>query len=174
MRATFPKTDEHGRRARFEWPDGFVATTPTWNHRKRLPHDLEHYAVEAVLRPRYGFWTLAAQKAPFRSLLPERAWPRDRVNWFRTVLSKHRDEMVEAEILPVLITFAADGAPPRQAWPEARRALARIWSRWPGNPPPDLSADQYERMVELDRELRGRWRDLPDGDSLIVEWPPAG
>ena len=100
MRAAFPKATERAM-ARFEWGGRFYAETPIYSRHDRLPHDLAHYAVDAVLRPRYGFWELAARRAPFSNLTPSKPWPKDRVAWFATVLRDHRDEMVEAERVDV-------------------------------------------------------------------------
>lgn len=162
MRAVFPKAA--GRRAaRFEWDGGFFAETPIYSDPARLPHDLAHYAVDAVLRPRYGFWELVAQMAPFESLRPSRPWPKDRVAWYATVLRRHRDEMVEAERFPSLLTVD---------WPEGQLLLMRTWSNWPGNPPPALTAGDHASMLALYAGLSDEWRALPLGGALVVEWPP--
>jgi hypothetical protein len=161
MRAVFPKTERAV--ARLEWDGGFFALTPVYTNPERLPHDLSHYAVDAVLRPRYGFWELAAQRAPFTSLQPCRPWPKDRLAWFAGVLKSHRDEMVEAERFPALLSVA---------WPEAQRLLKSYWSDWPGNPRPPLTGAMHDSMRQLYAGLWDRWRALPLGKALDVEWPP--
>ncbi len=163
MRAAFPKTAERAV-ARFEWDGAFYAETPIYSHCDRLPHDLAHYAVDAVLRPRYGFWELAARQAPFSNLRPSKPWPKNRVAWFATVLRDHRDEMVEAERFPALLS--ADG------WPAAKQLLKLHWSDWPDNPRPELTVRRYEAMVGIYARLGDEWRALPRGQVFVVRWPP--
>ena len=100
-RAAFPKAAGRAM-ARFEWDRGFYAETPIYSHYDRLPHDLAHDAVDAVLGPGTGSG-----------------------NWrpFVTVLREHRDEMVEAERLPALLSAGG--------WPAAQQLLTLHWSDWP-------------------------------------------
>ena len=162
MRAVFPR--EAGRAtARFEWDGGFLASSPIHSHPDLLPHDLAHYAVDAVLRPRYGFWELAAQRAPFTSFQPSQPWPKDRVAWFTRLVRDHRDEMVEAERFPSLLSVG---------WPEAQRLLRQHWSNWPGNPRPELTRRDHEAMLRIYAGLWDEWRALPLGRALEVRWPP--
>ena len=161
MRAAFSKAAPG--KARFEWDGGFFADTPIYSNHALLPHDLAHYAVDAVLRPRYGFWELAAQRAPFTSLQPSRPWPRDRVQWFARLVRDHRDEMVEAERFPSLLSVD---------WPEARRLLNQHWSNWPGNPRPELGPREHQAMLRIHAGLWDEWRALPLGRALEVWWPP--
>lgn len=108
MEARFPKVDDRRRCAQLIWSDGYTATLAQYQHFTPFPHDLMHYAVDAVLRPRYGFWELTAQKAPFSSLTPCRPWPLNRREWFAKVLVHHRNEMVEAEMLTGLLPSESD------------------------------------------------------------------
>lgn len=161
MRADFPKGA--GATARFEWDRGFFAEAPIYSNPDVLPHDLAHYAVDAVLRPRYGFWELAAQRAPFKSLRPSQPWPKDRVAWFARLLRDHRDEMVEAERFPSLLSVD---------WPAAQRLLKQHWSDWPGNPCPELGRRQHQAMLRVYAGMWDEWRALPHGGTLVVRWPP--
>jgi hypothetical protein len=170
VQARFPKVDDRSRRAEFTWPDGTTATSPQYQHFCRLPHDLEHYAVDAVLRPRFGFWELAAAGAPFPSLVPVKAWPTRRTEWFATVVRTHRDEMVEAERLTGLLLGNARGTP--MPWPHAQALLRRTWAERAANPRPALTGDRYGRLLGLHRELLTAWDALPAGEWLTVMWPP--
>jgi hypothetical protein len=162
MRAVFPKVAARAV-ARFEWDGGFFAEAAMYANPERLPHDLAHYAVDAVLRPKYGFWELAAQRAPFKSLRPSRPWPKDRIAWFAKVLDDHRDEMVEAERFPTLLTVD---------WVQAQRLLREYWSNWPHNPRPELTLREHDAMVRIFQGLGDQWRALPAGGALVVSWPP--
>jgi hypothetical protein len=163
MRAAFPKAKERVM-ARFEWDHGFYAETPIYSHHDRLPHDLAHYAVDAVLRPRYGFWELAARRAPFANLMPSKPWPKDRLAWLATVLRDHRDEMVEAERFPALLSAGG--------WPSAQQLLKLHWSDWPDNPRPELTRRRYDAMLGWYAQLSDQWRALPLGQTLCLTWPP--
>lgn len=166
VQARFSKVNERRRTVQLTWSEGFTATMPQYNHVLRFPHDLEHYIVDAVLRPPYGFWELAAAKAPFASLTPCRPWPREKREWFAKVLRQHRDEMVEAERLTGLL--------PGQclSWREAHHVMRAAWTERPGSPRPELTAAGYRRITELHEQIRGAWEELPEGDHLTVIWPP--
>jgi hypothetical protein len=170
VEAWFPKVDDRWRKAEFRWADGMFATLPQYEHPARLPHDLVHYAVEAVLRPRYGFWELASAQAPFATLTPARPWPKDRMAWFASVLRKHRDAMVEAERLPALLEPEVDGSP--LAWATARRLLERTWTDRRDNPRPELSPERFDAMRDLHQRLDEAWHALAMGERLTVSWPP--
>jgi len=167
VEACFPKLDARPRVAELAWPDGTTAVVPQYQHVTRLPHDLAHYAVDAVLRPRWGFWELAARKAPFSNVTPSRPWPRERQEWFARVVRDHRDEMVEAERLTGLLSGQAS------SWEAARRALHSAWTDRPGNPRPDLTRERYRQMLELHEALTRAWATLPLGGRLCVAWPPT-
>jgi len=167
VQARFPKANDRHRTAALAWPDGYTATVPQHQHFTRLPHDLEHYAVDAVLRPRCGFWELAAAMAPFSDFTPGRPWPREREEWFRRAKRDHRDEMVEAERLTGLLP----GTSP--SFDAARRALRRMWTDRPTSPRPELTPVIYEQMVQLHTQLQSAWRALPEGGWLSVRWPPS-
>jgi hypothetical protein len=166
VQARFPKVEDRSRTAQLAWPDGFTATLPQHQYFARLPHDLEHYVVDAVLRPPYGFWELAAAKAPFKNLTPCRRWPRERTQWFARVVRDHRDEMVEAERLTGLLPTNTP------SWEAARRMLASAWTDRPSNPRPDLTPESYERLMDLHEQLVSAWQSLPVGEWLSVTWPP--
>ena len=142
-----------------------------WGHWTRFPHDLEHYSVEAILRPKYGFWELASRQAPFATLEPSRPWPRAKRDWYARVVRRHGEDMLIAEMIGGL---PRDGASIEQQWREARGMLKREWGRSPDNPLPDLTRTDYEKIVDLGRRLRRDWDRLPAGGALSVEWPPGG
>lgn len=174
LRATFPKHGEGDRQARFEWSDGLVATSPIWGSPSRLPHDLEHYAVEAVLRPEYGFWSLAARQAPFDSLtLIAGRWPKGRQEWFDRVRRKHREAMLKAEALGIR-GLEDPGLDVDAAWPHIKAALERPFAF---NPETTLRGITKADVVQLHSsavQLHELWRKVPDGGALVVSWPPSG
>jgi hypothetical protein len=167
VEARYPKVEDRRRRAVLVWPDGFSATVPQYQRVSRLPHDLEHHAVDAILRPRWGFWELVAAKAPFSNVTPSRPWPRERVEWFERIVRHHRDAMVEAERLTGLLPGQTS------SWQAARRALRAMWTDRSDNPRPQLTINVYQRMGKLHGDLPRSWAAWSDGDWLSVTWPPG-
>lgn len=172
MRASFPKHTGGGRVAVFEWSDGLIATTPIHGRATTLPHDLEHYVVEARLRFPYGFWTLAAQQAPFDSLTLVRGrWPKGKQEWFARLRRKHGVEMLKAEATGVKgldsPTFDVEAA-----WPSIRRAMRRSYAF---NPQTELLQVTRADITALHHDalrLHEAWRSVPTGGALVVQWPP--
>ena len=172
LRATFPKHAGVDRRARFEWSDGLVATSPIGGRPVRLPHDLEHYAVEAVLRPEYGFWSLAAQQAPFASLTPVGGrWPKGRREWFDRVRRKHREAMLKAEALGIRgledPSFDVDAM-----WPRVKLALERPYAFNEETTLRGITKADVEELHVSAMSLHAHWQRVPDGGALVVSWPP--
>jgi hypothetical protein len=165
VEARFPRVER--THAAFRWPDGFSATCQQYNIGDKLPHDLTHYAVEAELRPRYGFWELLSQKAPFRTVVPTtktRRWPAGRHEWFAALLRKHRDDMVAAEQLAELLDVAPGDVG------RAQRVIDRLWpttDRRP-NATPALIGRIHQRLADLE----AGWAALDTGAELVVRWPP--
>ena len=173
LRATFPKHDRRPRVARFEWSDGLVATTPIHGRPWRLPHDLDHYLIEARLRPAYGFWALAAQQAPFDSLTLVRGrWPKGKQAWFDRVRRHHAAEMLKAEATGV--SGIADPAfDVDAAWPTIRRTLERAYAFGPATSITHVTKADVVALREDTLRLRRTWADVPDGGALVVAWPPV-
>jgi hypothetical protein len=152
------------------WPGGLVATTMPWTG--GLPHDLGHWMMEALVDLPWGFWSLAARKAPFRSFtLVSGRWPKERDEWLDRVRRKHGLAMLHAE--------GHDGnwlADPRldvhAEWPMIRRRLSVAYC-FEDHALAHLGPADVERLVPLARVVAQQWDDLPDGRCLLVRWPGA-
>ena len=168
MGVTYTKTI--GAPAVHRWPGGLVATTLSWH--SGLPHDLGHWILEAQVDLPYGFWSLAAQRAPFASFtLVEGRWPKGRQEWLDRVRRKHETSMLHAE--------AHGGAwltdpelDVRAQWPTIRRRLARAYA-FEDHPLLHLGPEDVERLRPLALEVDALWRALPQGASIEVAWPGA-
>lgn len=172
LHASFPKTADSRRVATFEWSDGLVAETPIWSRPTKLPHDLEHYVLESYVQPPYGFWSLAAQQAPFKSLtLVSGRWPRDRVAWFERVKRKHRDEMVQAEAVGVGAVARGDLDVHRD-WATIRRGFTRAYALNGESVFARLDQRDVLLLVDRHRAMHQAWAHLPMGGVLTVDWPP--
>lgn len=170
MRADFPKTPVRDRVTTLTWPNGFKATTSQYGRLERVPHDLTHFATDVILRPRYGFWELASQMAPYSSLTPVTGrWPSERVRWFDSVWKRHAGEMAEAEDYGRLWDAAADDAAER--WGEVRWSVGHSYTPNRVSPLASLSDVEIRRVGDYCREVRSAWESVPVGGSLIVRWP---
>ena len=172
--AIFPKTRDRSRVATFTWPDGLVATTPIWNRAERLPHDLDHYIVEAVFRPPYGFWALVERQAPFSSLtLVSGRWPKGRAEWLAKVRRKHGAEMLKAEATGLGPLFRAEtDADVDRIAPALRRQLERAYALTPDNAFAGATREQFHDVRDLHRSLHDAWNSVPMGGALEVAYPP--
>jgi hypothetical protein len=174
--AIFPKTRGAGRVATFSWPDGTAATTSIWGRPERLPHDLDHYIVEAAFRPPYGFWGLLERQAPFSSLtLVKGRWPKGNAEWFERVVRKHGVEMLKAEAtgLGPLFQAVTDDEVER-AIPELRRRLRRSYALSPDNAFEDATREQFDEARALHVALHRAWLGVPMGGALEVAYPRRG
>ena len=172
----FPKIREVRRVATFCWPDGTAATTPIWGGPERLPHDLDHYIVEAVFRPPYGFWDLVERQAPFSSLtLVKGRWPKGKAEWFERVLRKHGVEMLKAEATGLGRLFAAaTDEDVERLTPELRRNLRRAYALSAVNAFGHATCEQFRSARELHARLHRAWSGVPMGGALEVSYPPSG
>jgi hypothetical protein len=171
MRATFPKTDDLERLVHLEWPDGFRATMRVGQRFDRLPHDLEHYVIDAELRRPWAFWPMLAQKAPYKSVTPEGGWPAERVRWFDDVKKRRKADLDESEVLAGPFISIARGELLLDDWKQVRTSLARVYTTRARSPVADLTRDDVERVVEAYTRMERRWQQVKFGDSLAVPWP---
>ena len=175
LTATFPKADRSRGVAELRWSDGTVATTPMYNHRHLLPHDLEHYVVEAHVDLPFGFWALAGKQTPFESFtLVAGRWNRRARERFERNARKHRGSMLQSEAAFFVHDLATREEDLAAEWPALRRRLRRVYAYETDSPIGDLEVPDVRRIIAFDRELHQRWADLPVGGALQVTWPPAG
>ena len=174
LTATFPKPSGRGGVAEFRWSDGTIATTPLHSHASRLPHDLDHYVVDAHVDLPFGFWALAGKQTPFKSFtLVAGRWERGARERFERSVRKHRGAMLQGEAAFFVHELAAREDQLAVAWPVLRRRLRRAFSYEHESPIGDLEVADVRRIVAFDRELHRRWAELPVGGALQVSWPPA-
>jgi hypothetical protein len=173
MHATFPKTRDGRNTAEYAWSDGRVATSPSDGRLGRLPHDLEHYILEAQVDVPYGFWALAGRQAPFKSLALARGrWPKKKVDWFERVKRKHGGAMVQAEAIGGFIGRLARGeADIHRDWPAIRRSLTRAYSYESSSPLAALTQEDLMGLVPFHIEMHRVWKTVPVGGAIRVSWP---
>jgi hypothetical protein len=150
------------------WPGGLVATTRPWTG--GLPHDLGHWFIEAQVDLPWGFWALAARRAPFASFtLVEGRWPKGSREWLARVRRKHGLSMLHAE--------AQDGRwladrdlDVHRDWKEIRAHLARAYA-FSASPLARFGPPDVERLRPVALRVAELWDALPDGGSIEVSWP---
>lgn len=171
MTVSFPKGDSRSK-AIYEWSDGMVALCDMYKDPRRLPHDLEHYIVEAQFRPPYGFWSLASRQAPYASLrLVNGRWPRAKQEWFDRLRRKHGDEMLKAESVG-LGPIHDPGLDFDRYWPQRVRTLRNAYSYGAPNPFDHATRKDFVEARERSIALRAAWDEVPMGGALVVCWPP--
>lgn len=172
LTATFPKAPAKGGLAEFRWSDGTVATTPLFTHPERLPHDLEHYVVDAHADLPYGFWALAGRQTPFNSFtLVSGRWERGARERFERSARKHRGAMLQGEAAFFVHELADQEDNLASEWGAMRRRLRRAYSYETDSPLGDLEVDDVRQIIAFDRALHRTWSDLPVGAALQVSWP---
>ena len=173
LTATFPCTADGRNDATYEWSDGLVCTTPGGGRPGRLPHDLEHYILEAQVKLPYGFWTLAGKQAPFQSFTHIGGqWPRSRKTWFEQVKKKHAGEMVKADSLAGLVNSLARGVLDLERdWREITRQLTRAYRYGSEDAAERITMQDLRRVLAFDQDVRAAWAGVPVGGFLEVTWP---
>lgn len=171
LRASFPrKAEPHRWVATLEWDDGLAGEMAVLLRGKqlRMPHDLEHYVVDAVLGHEYAFWPLLARYGAFKSVrLTRGTWGRERLREFAAVLAEHRDQIEEAETptapIRTIVHHNLTGADAVRAFASspAKNAFERL-----------TSAD-VEALVERYRRMELEWLEGDADDPLVVIWPPG-
>ncbi len=122
-------------------------------------HDLAHYAVEATLGLRAGFYGLLAT-----------GWNIPDFE-IKGAAARLPDEAIVTEcIVGQLTTSALNGEPVTLAdfnW-LVRQAVAGVR---PGVSAPDIDAAAYRAMGECYATLLARWRTLPPGETIELDFP---
>jgi len=129
-------------------PDGGVEMREL-ETRSFLPHDLVHYALESEAGPKNSFYGQLARGAGYEDMAGQ-------------------GEGVRTE----MVVGALQGAIARQVDPDAFVAgLKDVWANI-GRPPPEwLTPDVVTRTLERLRQIQGRWRATPFGQTMELEFP---
>lgn len=127
-----------------------------------LPHDLAHFVVEEQLGLALGvFGQLAAGGAGMFAPAPADRNATERRRAQRIAL-EGRPDMIRSETAVRVCTAH---------WPAGRRSTAGpLAADYEGV----VDAAGIERVLARFDELSARWRALPDGGSLVLEWPVSG
>jgi hypothetical protein len=164
MRVTFDRLADH------EWAHVLIERDDHVVYRMHagpvtsdLPHDLVHYTVEDSLGIADGIWGAIAGGVVFRSMThvsgrrPPHAAERS-----AELIRQYRDRLQRAELIGGLIETAAH---------RSDADLARLTAQGlpSGSDPPPIAA--MAAAVAALRSAQERWRQLPIGSRLVLDWP---
>ena len=143
--------------------DGVRLSVPVFGPLEPMPHDLVHFAVERELGLREGFWGSVASGAIFDGMrvLEGRQRPHARER-SRAVLKANQRGVLFAELLVALALRVVKGERLENAPLPLDFRLAHTRA--------DRDA-LIERMRPAVEEMCDRWREVPMGDVLLVQWP---
>jgi hypothetical protein len=163
MRVTFDRLRDHEwAHVLIERDDGVVYRMHAGPVTAQLPHDLVHFTVEDTLAWSDGIWGAIAGGVVFRSMThicgrrPPHARERS-----EALIREYRDRLQRAELLGGFVESAAQR-------PEAD--LPSLAARtFRDGPRPDDAA--LVRAVAALRRAEERWRAVPVGGRLVLDWP---
>ncbi|OJY47531.1 hypothetical protein [Pseudonocardia sp. 73-21] len=126
-----------------------------------LPHDIAHFAVEEQLGLALGvFGQLAAGGAGIFAPAPVDRTTGERRR-AQCIAAAGRPDMARSEAVVRICTARWQASSGRAAGPVADH----------GNV---ATVAETERVLARFDELSARWRALPDGGSLVLDWPVSG
>jgi hypothetical protein len=164
MRVTFFRPADHQwADVLIERDDGVVYRMHAGPVTAHAPHDLVHFTVEGALGMADGIWGSIAGGVVFRSMThvsgrrPPHAAERS-----AALIREHRDLLQRAELIGGFVERAA-------ALSDAD--VPRFVAREPVRPDQRLSLEQVTHAVAALRRAEERWRELPVGARLELDWP---
>jgi len=165
MRVTFDRPADHvWTHVLIERDDGVVYRMNAGPVTAEIPHDLVHFTVEEALGIADGIWGAIAGGVVFRSMThvsgrrPPHAGEQS-----AALIRAHRDDLQRAELLGGFIERLAEASDAAEL-----RTLNATFGAWL-SPAPDPAA--ISRAVAALRAAQDRWRALPVGGRMVLEWP---
>ena len=152
LRVRFTRLDNDRHRFEAIRPNGDVETREL-ETRSLLFHDLVHFAVETEAGLYNSFYGQLAKGVEYDAMADK---------------GPETPEGVKTE----LVVGALQGAMKGEIDPAA--FVARMQDVWTniGRPPPDwLTTDMIARALERLRQIQGRWRATPFGQTMELEFP---
>lgn len=151
--------------------DGVVRERVELETRSFLLHDLIHYAVETTAGVATGVWGTLAAGSTLAALNDRSGLGMNsdmRANPYEQGFDSKTADLLTIE----LVTGPLQGVV--QGRVSAEAALAGITQRLDADgasPPPWLTLEFIERVIERMRQLTGRFRATPFGQPMELSWP---
>ena len=165
MKVVFERVPDHERgHVLIERDDGVVYRMHAGPITAEVPHDLVHYTVEDALGLADGIWAAIAGGVVFQSMThvsgrrPPHAAQRS-----TELIRAYRDRLQRAESLGGFVEAAA-ARPDVDLAKLASAALATIR-------PDEIDLNRVAGAVDALRRVQQRWRELPVGGQLMLDWP---
>lgn len=149
--------------------DGVTVSIPTYDRTSPLPHDIAHYIVERGLGLKRGFWGQVAAGAMFPNMqiiAGHRPLHADAKS--QAILRESGQQGTEAEVLVGLMMHVMEEGSEND-WPRVQTLLKRTWQ--PGKPSrKPIRKEEVQYICAELREVRTRWQQLSNGESLTFDW----
>lgn len=162
MKVVFERVADHEwGHVLIERDDGVVYRMRAGPITAEVPHDLVHYTVEDAVGLADGSWAAIAGGVVFRSMTHVSGRRRPHAAQRSTELIRaYRGRLQRAESLSGFVASAAV----RPGAELARAARA-------ASPPDGIDLDRVAGAVDALRRVQRRWRELPVGGRLELDWP---
>lgn len=169
MQITVIRVDDRRYATTVTRDDGVTLSVPGYGFIHAMPHDLGHYAIEATLPLRHGFWDCVAEGAVFRGMtvLSGRRKPHADER-SRGLMKRHADRLNEAETLVGSFEHIVEHALDRKP-DEAERLIRKHAAGFrSGLVLPDRN-DIFAVSTAW-RDLLARWQACHAGQSIDLQW----
>jgi nucleotide-binding universal stress UspA family protein len=168
VQVTFRRLPDHQRGwALVVRDDGVVYRMSGGPVTAELPHDLVHFTVERAFGMADGIWGAVAAGVVFRSMTHHSGRRRPHAAERSAALIRaHRDRLQRAELIGGFVERIATmpDATPARIRQFAQEQLATL-------PDGDVDLTVAAAAAVALREMAGRWRALPVGGELTLDWP---
>jgi aryl-alcohol dehydrogenase-like predicted oxidoreductase len=165
MRVTFERPEDHvWGSILIERDDRVVYRMNAGPITAELPHDLVHYTVEDAMRVPDGIWGAIAGGVVFKSMTHQHGRrPPHAAERSAALIREFRDRIQHAELLGGFVEAAAE---------QPGADLAKLAAQWFATRPEDAPPVEAVRgAVAALHAVAERWRAIPVGGALSLDWP---
>lgn len=169
MEIVFTKTGARRYEVLARRDDNVVLRVPPPDRPSSLPHDMAHYLVERELGFDLGFWGSVAAGAVFAGVqVVSGRRPPHAAERSAALIKEAGRQLTAAELyVGVVREVAREGK--EHDWPGVCARLDEVWRPF-REARKAVSREAVLRACRALREAESRWRELPVGGSVTVEW----
>ncbi|MDG4821358.1 hypothetical protein O7635_05750 [Asanoa sp. WMMD1127] len=165
MRVTFERLEDHTWGSiLIERDDGVVYRMNAGPITAEVPHDLVHFTVEDAMRIADGIWGAIAGGVVFKSMTHQSGRrPPHAAERSAMLIREYRDRIQRAELIGGFVEAAAA---------EPTTNLNKLTAQWFATRPEDAPPLEATRAAVAALHLaEKRWRAVPIGGALSLDWP---